>query len=195
MISGGVNAAYGLSSQTKRDPVGFDDAPWHAFRFHVEFVAEGLHDGASPSSADGAGASTPLVCQGAFSDVTGLEATMEPKAITEGGRNYGAHQRVGAVTFGTVILKRGMTSTRHLWEWFFQTVQPMASAGGPAWAQRLTVYVVLQDHRGQPLLRWRLRNALPTRFRAGDLSAKSSELVIEELQLVHEGLSIDPITA
>ena len=33
-------------------------------------------------------------------------------------RNNGAIQRVGPVSHATVVLKRGMTSTRHLWQWF-----------------------------------------------------------------------------
>ncbi len=43
---------------------------------------------------------------------------MEPKVIKAGGANYGAAQRVGPVSFATVVLKRGMTSTRDLWNWF-----------------------------------------------------------------------------
>ena len=45
-----------------------------AFRFHVKLFAQ-----------DGDG---PVLCQGAFSEVSGLEATMAPKALKEGGRNW-----------------------------------------------------------------------------------------------------------
>ena len=70
--------------------------PLHVFRFKVEF--------ADAQSGD----AVPL-CAGLFSEVTGLEATMEPKTIKEGGRNYGAGQRAGQVSFSTVVLKRGIT--------------------------------------------------------------------------------------
>jgi len=43
---------------------------------------------------------------------------MEVKVIKEGGRNYGVIQRSGLVTFATVVLKRGMTTTRDLYKWF-----------------------------------------------------------------------------
>ncbi len=46
----------------------------------------------------------------AFAEVTGLEATMEPRAIREGGRNWGQHQRAGQVSFATVVFKRGITA-------------------------------------------------------------------------------------
>ncbi len=53
-----------------------------------------------------------------FAECTGLEATMEPKVIKEGGRNYGAAQRPGGVTFATVVLKRGVSTDRSMWQIF-----------------------------------------------------------------------------
>jgi phage tail-like protein len=37
---------------------------------------------------------------------------------------------------------------------------------------------------------WKLRNAMPVKFRVGDLNAKGSDVAVEELHLVHEGLSM-----
>ncbi|HEY6389723.1 MAG TPA: phage tail protein, partial [Bryobacteraceae bacterium] len=79
--------------------------PLHVFRFHVEFRSDSLKTGDANELFD--------VCSGAFSDCTGLEATMEPKKIKEGGRNYGEAQRAGGVTFATVVLKRGISTNRN----------------------------------------------------------------------------------
>src|SRR4051794_9993150 len=79
------------------------------FRFQVDFTEVNDTKKENPGLR---------ICEGAFSECTGLEATMEPMVIREGGQNFGAAQRTGRVTFGTVILKRGMTTTRHLWNWF-----------------------------------------------------------------------------
>ena len=38
---------------------------------------------------------------------------------------------------------------------------------------------------------WRLRNAMPIKFRAGDLNAKGTDVAMEELHLVHEGLRLE----
>ena len=55
--------------------------PLHVFRFQVEF---------RPDSLLGASSAEPMdVCNGAFAECSGLEATMEPKVIKEGGRNFG----------------------------------------------------------------------------------------------------------
>jgi phage tail-like protein len=151
-------------------------APFNVFRFQVDFEQAAL---------DGAGAGSGLVklCSGAFSECSGLEATMEPKVIKEGGHNYGAHQRAGPVTFGTVILKRGMTTTRDLWKWF-----DLVSNG--AYAYRLSARIVMRDGAGKDVLTWRLKRAMPIKFKAADLNARNTEVGIEELHLAHEGLRL-----
>lgn len=128
---------------------------------------------------------------GGFTDVTGLEATMEPKAITEGGRNYGAVQRAGPVTFATVVLKRGVVESRHLWEWWSLFAGGDGAVNG-GWGpkNRCDVTIAMMRSR-KPVLGWRLKNAMPVKFRAGDLNARGAELAVEELHLVHEGLNME----
>jgi phage tail-like protein len=145
--------------------------PHHVFRFHVDFMESK------------AGTNVPL-CSGAFQECTGLEATMEPKVIKAGGRNYGPAQRAGPVTFGTVILKRGMTTTRDLWRWFFMVT------GEHKYAYRLSVTIKLQNHAAKPIMSFTLDRALPVKFKTADLKGTSTELGIEEIHLAHEGLTI-----
>lgn len=142
--------------------------PLHVFRFHIRFKRDG---------------SEVPVCSGAFAECTGLEATMEPKVIKAGGNNYGAVQRVGRVSFATVVLKRGMTSTRDLWQWF-----QLVNGGG--YAYRLSAEVDMRDGAGNTVLTWGLERCLPVKFKAADLNAKGSDIGIEELHLAHEGLSL-----
>ena len=148
--------------------------PLHVFRFQVEFRSDSLVDGDQHESFD--------VCSGAFSDCTGLEATMEPKKIKEGGRNYGDAQRVGGVTFATVVLKRGISTNRNLWQIF------NAVTSGK-YAPRLQVTISLLDGVGAKIMGWQLDRALPVKFKFADLNAKGADIGIEELHLVHEGLS------
>jgi phage tail-like protein len=106
---------------------------------------------------------------------------MEPKVIKVGGSNYGAVQRAGPVSFATVVLKRGMSDTRDLWNWF-------AKVGAGAYAYRLQVEIEMRNSADEPVVRWALRRAMPVKFKAADLNAKGSEIGIEELHLAHEGL-------
>ena len=147
-------------------------APLHVFRFHVDFTEQ--HIGSEPGSA-------VTVCSGAFSDCTGLEATMEPKVIQEGGRNYGAAQRVGKVTFATVILKRGITPTSDLWTWF-------SLVNGGSYDHRRTATITIFDDAGNGVIAWKFLRALPTKFKTADLKATGGDVGVEELHFVHEGL-------
>lgn len=146
-------------------------APLHVFRFHVRFKRVSGTTGPED------------ICSGAFSECTGLEATMEPKVIKAGGANYGAAQRAGTVSFATVVLKRGMTKTRDMYTWF-QLV-----AGG-AYAYRLAAEIEMHNPAGETVLTWGLDNCLPVKFKAADLNAKGTDIGVEELHLAHEGLRL-----
>src|SRR5829696_751869 len=80
--------------------------PFSAFTFSVEITPDR--------------ASAPL-CSAAFSECDGLEMTMDVKTIREGGNNGVQVRLAGPVNYGTLTLKRGMTSSFHLWDWFEAT--------------------------------------------------------------------------
>ena len=151
--------------------------PLFGFQFEVAFYQNNLDSGPRTK--------IPL-CKGAFSEVSGIEATMTPATFTEGGRNYGMMHRVGPVDFATVILKRGMTEGRDLWKWF-----ELVNQSGTL-AMRLDVKIQMRNASNQPVLTWKLIRALPVKFKAADLNgARTSEVAIEELHLVHEGLEFE----
>lgn len=157
------------------------DWPMIPFHFAVEFFDE---------TGD-----VPL-CGGAFSEVSGIEATMEPKVIREGGNYNGEVQRAGQITYATVVLKRGMTAQDHLWRWFKLTGEAKTAA-------RLRAELVQYQRRivegSEPVrfeqvevLRWSMANALPVKFKAATYVAAGGEVGIEELHFVHEGLTFTP---
>ena len=131
-----------------------------------------------------------ILCRGYFSEVSGLEMTMEPKAISEGGRNWGELQRVGLTRFSPIVLKRGVTDSTDLWNWFDAVTR------GGAYGYRLDGNIAVLgaevDSNGaaKTILTWNLSGVLPTRFKGADLSATASQVAIEEITLVHESLSL-----
>jgi phage tail-like protein len=156
------------------------DYPISLFRFQVDFKRVNLRDHAEQGDM--------ALCRGAFSECSGLEATMEPKVIKAGGWNYGAHQRTGGVTFGTVILKRGITTTRDLWKWFSH----VGEQGKTAFRLNVTIRISGpgEDVPGDTIV-VRLLRAMPVKFKCGDLNARGSEVSVEEIHLAHEGMTID----
>lgn len=166
------------------------------FAFHVEFAPNG--------HAFAPGQGLPDEILGAFSDITGLEATMEHKVVNQGGDNYGSRMLAGRVSFSTVTLKRGIARSQSLWRWWSMFAgADTRNDAKPIPANRCDILIGLINPRGIPTegaddsdtpperraaIGWRLENAMPVKFRVGDLSAKGSEVAVEELQLVHEGL-------
>jgi phage tail-like protein len=149
--------------------------PLHVFRFKVEVTDDVV---ANDGSKGGPQGKATEMC---FAECTGLEATMESKPIKEGGRNYGTAQRAGAVTFATVVLKRGISEDRAMWKIFNGT-----SCG--LFAPRLQVTITVLNGLMKPVLRWQLLHAMPVKFKFADLNAKGMDVGIEELHFVHEGL-------
>ena len=153
------------------------DYPLGVFRFHVEFTLV---------KKNATGNKSRKLCAGAFSECTGLDATMEPKTIKVGGSNYGEVHRAGRVNFATVVLKRGISKNRDLWRWF-----ELVAKG--AYAYRLNAEVKQMDFKKgkveEAVMIWKMKNALPTKFKTADYNSTFTQIAIEELHFVHEGLT------
>lgn len=130
------------------------------------------------------------ICSGAFSEVSGFELTMTPKAIQEGGRNWGEVQLAGTTRFAPISLKRGITRVTDLYKWFDITTRQAN------YAYRMSGQIDVYDQNfhdntdAKPVLSWSIKRAMATKFKGPDLSSTSSQVAIEEFQLVHEGLSL-----
>lgn len=168
------------------------------FAFHVQFVDR------DPAFAPRGGMDDALL--GAFSEVSGIEASMEHKVLREGGYNYGARMLAGPVSFGTVILKRGIARSQTLWRWWSMFAgADFIDDPRPIPANRCDVLIGLlatqPPSRGattgdavrRVAMGWKLQNAMPVKFRVGDLNAKGSDVAVEELHLVHEGLHVEDV--
>jgi len=163
--------------------------PFVPFRFHIGLFkgGAGISVGISANLGGGSADLPPgPLCSGAFSEASGLEATMTPRTVREGGRNFGATQLVGPTAFGTLTLKRGVTDARDLWQWFDLV------AGRERFGLRLQGQLDVIDPGADAVaLRWRLLNVLPVKFKAPDLAATANQVAIEEVQLVFEELQLE----
>jgi phage tail-like protein len=125
-----------------------------------------------------------VVGNGAFAECDGLEVTMDIKTIREGGNNDTQVRLAGPHTFGTLTLKRGMTSARELWAWV------QASVDDPT--LRLGARVVYNDSTGKEVARFELSRCLPQKMKAPSLNAKDGTIAIEELQVAYESVRLMP---
>ena len=121
----------------------------------------------------------------AFSEVSGLEATVEVVDYRTGDQKENTVQKLpGLHKFTNVTLKRGFTQDFSLWNWFNSILTGSIV--------RANVAIILLDQAENPVWRWRLRNAWPCKWAGPALVANSSEVAIEELELSHEGLESIP---
>jgi phage tail-like protein len=141
--------------------------PFTAFNFTIEI-----------SVANGA----PL-CAGAFSECDGLEMSQEVKTIRVGGNNGAQIRMAGPTSYGTLTLKRGMTDSFDLWDWFEQSI------ASPALTAHASV-VVQAPKRTTPQVRFDLQGCRPLKLKAPPLNAKDGLVAIEELQVAYQTLKL-----
>lgn len=142
--------------------------PFTVFNFSVEIEVPGI---------------SPQVCSAAFSDCDGLEMTMEVKTIREGGNNGEQIRLTGPLSYGQLTLKRGMTSTFDLWDWFNATLMNASLR-----AKRAEVVLLAPDGKTERA-RFILKRCVPIKLKAPVLNAKDGAIAIEELQLAYESLT------
>jgi len=129
---------------------------------------------------------------GAFSECSGLDLEADVKEYLEGGRNDGVVRRVGRVKLVPIVLKRGMflpgrdgTADSSLWDWLTGMVS------GVLPVPRYDGEIEIQDLRGDRVLAtWTFERALPSKVTGPTLNAKTGEIAVEELHLVHESLRL-----
>jgi len=143
--------------------------PFTSFNFSIEIEVPGI---------------APQVCNAAFSECDGLEMTMEVKTIREGGNNGEQIRLAGPISYGQLTLKRGMTSTFDLWDWFNATLLDSSLR-----AKKAEVVVLAADGQTEQV-RFVLKRCLPIKLKAPALNAKDGTVAIEELQLAYESLSL-----
>jgi len=142
--------------------------PFSAFNFAVEIRVPGLNG---------------AVCNAAFSECDGLEMTLDAKTIRQGGDNARQIRLAGPVGYGTLTLKRGMTASFDLWDWFQSTIE---NARLRADAE---VAIIAADHLSERA-RFVLTRCLPVKLKAPALNARDGTVAIEELQIAYESLAL-----
>jgi phage tail-like protein len=90
----------------------------------------------------------------------------------------------GLVSGGNVTMKRGKTEDKTLWQWFKQVED------GDVAGARKNGSVVLYDYAHGEIARYNFVNAWPSKVSLGALAAGSSDVLVEECTLVHEGLTL-----
>jgi phage tail-like protein len=134
------------------------------------------------------GAKGNPICAGEFAECDGLEMTIEPKTIREGGNNSQPLHLVGPVSYGQLVLKRGMTVDFGLWEWF-EAVQRTDGHGIRASGQVAIQSPDNNPDRRKDLIVFSLTGCMPVKLKSPALNAKDGLIAVEEMQVAYETLT------
>jgi phage tail-like protein len=122
------------------------------------------------------------IAQAGFSEATIPDTTQEPVEYREGHEPPTVRKLPGLIKYGNVTLKWGITDSMDLYNW-----RKLVEQGKMSDARR-NMAVVLMDEEGNPAARWEFNDAWPSKYDAPDVNAKGTDIAIESLEIVHEGI-------
>ena len=136
--------------------------PYRNFRFRVEI------DGISVA---------------AFSEATIPDSTTDPVEYREGTDPTYVKQLSGITKWGSLTLKKGISDSLDLYNW----KKKVESTG--AMGARKNISLILVDEAGADKSRWNIIEAWPKKYEASGFNAKSPDVMIETVEIVHEGIT------
>jgi len=121
-----------------------------------------------------------------FAECTGLSLEVTTEEYHEGGENRFVHKLPTVPQPPNLVLKRGMTATRELWQWFVALPETgqVEPRDGEVLLQRLA------DGKLKTVRAWSFERGYPVKWTGPDLNAQSPGVAFETLEIVHRGIRV-----
>jgi phage tail-like protein len=119
----------------------------------------------------------------AFREASGLSFTIDPVEYREG-TDTELHVRklFGLRKYANIVLKRGITANRDLWNWYRTIV------GGVA--DRRSGAIVLQDEERNDVARWTFVEGWICKWEGPTMNATANEVAIETIEICVERVDL-----
>jgi phage tail-like protein len=119
-----------------------------------------------------------------FQEVSGLDVETQIIEYRHGDNPvFSTIKMPGLARYGNITMKKGVfKSDNKFWDWYSQIRMNTI--------KRIPVTISLLDEEGAPTMVWTLTNAWPAKIISTDLNSTGNEIAIEEIVIVHEGLTI-----
>jgi phage tail-like protein len=119
-----------------------------------------------------------------FTEVTGLEVRADVIEYRDGASlEFHKIKMPGMQKFSNITLKRGkFQKDNDFYVWWTQISMNTVI--------RRDLIITLLNENHAPVFTWNVKNAFPVKVNAGDLGADKNEVMIETLELAHEGLTM-----
>lgn len=118
-----------------------------------------------------------------FAEATIPDSTTDPVDYREGNEATRQRKLSGLTKYGNITLKKGITDSMDLYKWKLAVEQKGALSN------RKNLSLILIDEEGAEKAQWDIVEAWPTKYSPSGFSAKANEVLIETLELVHEGVT------
>lgn len=124
------------------------------------------------------------VASAGFAEADLPSGRIETIEYREGGdKTSGVRKLPGRVSYENVVLRRGLSGRTDLYDWW-RAVRD----GAP---DRRDVSIQLLDEARNPVQRWTLRDAWPTRLAYSRLDGLGNEIAVETLELAYESFETE----
>jgi len=122
---------------------------------------------------------------GYFTQVSGIgsetEVIQQKVVNSETGETI-INQIPGRLSWTPVSLKRGVTSSMDIWQWRQQVVE------GKIDDARINCSIIAYSQDNAEIARWNFENAWPSKVVGPEMDAGSTNYLIEDVTIVHEGM-------
>ena len=118
-----------------------------------------------------------------FSECSGLTNETDPIDYREGPEETRVRKLPGLRKFPMIVLKRGFTDNRDLWDWRKTVIDGRT--------ERQTGVISLLNEAREPALRFNFVEGWPSKWEGPTFNAKTNEVAIETLEICHEGLELE----
>ena len=120
---------------------------------------------------------------GWFKECTGLSSehqVVEHTASDQQGKSM-VQKFPGQMKWANITLKRGVDNANQLWAWRKQIID------GKIVEARKDGQIEIIDWEGKPVLTYKFVRAWPCKYSAPGLNAGGNEILVEEIEIAHEG--------
>lgn len=121
---------------------------------------------------------------GGFSNISGLDVTIEVEKYQEGGSNE-VYSFPKGVSYSNLVLKKGLADEK-LWNWYKKTLDAVIFRKPiPFRDLVLTVYTVDFSEKKEFVF----TRAFPVKWSGSELNATGNSIFVETLEIAHRGIS------
>ena len=127
----------------------------------------------------------------AFKKVSGLEIEVDVTEYREGTDTATVRKIPGLAKYPNIVCERGITDNAELIQWMQEVVDLTREGQLPPDDDfRGEIVVELLSRNRETIREWNATSGFPCKITVGEFDATSSDVVIEALEIAHEGLSL-----